>query len=104
MEASPIDPRDIAWELQDPTYRVYFWAVQSSASYEWRITDAASVHEVIAWVEAERGGCTYELFIEHIDRRSSGAGEWIEELGLIRLAGDDPTAGTQGGSVAISSG
>ncbi|MBT2497650.1 hypothetical protein J7E25_00910 [Agromyces sp. ISL-38] len=104
MEISLIDPRDTTWELRDPTYRVYFWTVPDSVSYEWRITDAADVHEVIAWAEAERGERTYELFIEHVDRRASGAGEWIEEPGLIRLVGDNPTTGRIGGSVSISEG
>jgi hypothetical protein len=73
-------------ELRDPTYRVYFWTVADSASSEWRITEATDVQEVIAWAEAEHGDRTYELFIEHVDRRAAEAGEWIEELGLIRLA------------------
>lgn len=98
-----IDPRDVTWELQNPAYRVSFWAVPDRASYEWRITDATDVYEVIAWAEAERGERTYELFIEHVDR-ASGSGERMKELGLIRLAGDDPTAARRGDSVSISGG
>lgn len=103
MEISPIDPRDTAWELRDPTYRVYFWTVPDSASYEWRITAAADVHEVIAWAEAERGERSYELFVEHVDRRASETSEWVEEAGLIRIAGENPTAGMVGGSVSTTS-
>jgi hypothetical protein len=92
MEASPIDPRDTAWEQRDPTYRVYFWSGPAHTSYEWRITGVADVHEVIAWAEGERGERTFELFIEHIDRRESRSG-WTDLPGLIRLAGTNPTDG-----------
>jgi hypothetical protein len=104
MEIAQIDPRDITWEVRDPTYRVYFWTVTDHVSSEWRITEAIDVHEVIAWAEAQRGERTYELFIEYVHRDASAAGEGADEPGLIRLAGADPTAGTRGGAtVTISS-
>lgn len=95
METALIDPRDIRWEVRQPTYRCYFWTVPDSASSEWRITGAADVHEAIAWAEAERGERTYELFIEYVESN--------ERRGLIRLSGDDPTAGTLVGPTSISS-
>ena len=93
MEARPIDPRDIAWEQDNPAYRVYFWELSSDgfapASDEWQITDA-SVHEVITWAEKERGDRNYELFIEHQERNEGRTG-WVDSLGLIRLSGENPT-------------
>ena len=98
MRASPIDPRDTEWECSDPAYRVYFWSQPTSplvayTSYEWRITDASDVHEVVAWAESERRGRTYELFVEHTDRMESRDEGWTDAPGLIRLAGSNPTAG-----------
>ena len=96
MQASPIDPRDTTWECNDPTYRVYFWSSpadggRAHTSYEWRITDAADVYEVIAWAESERADRTYELFVEHSDRMESRTDGWTDAPGLIQLAGFDPT-------------
>jgi hypothetical protein len=98
MEASPIDPRDTTWERRDPTYRVYFWSVptdvwRAHTSYEWRITGAVDVQEVIAWAERERRGRTYELFVERADRMESRTEGWTDASGLIRLSGANPTDG-----------
>jgi hypothetical protein len=98
MEASPIDPRDTTWERRDPVYRVYFWSAPTDASrahssYEWRLTDAIDVHEVIAWAEQERRGRTYELFVEHPHRMEARTEGWVDAPGLVRLAGTNPTDG-----------
>lgn len=94
----PIDPRDTIWERRDPTYRVYSWSVpldvtRAPTSYEWRVTGAIDVHEVIAWAEQERGGRTYELFVEHFNRMESRTEGWTDAAGLIRLAGTCPVDG-----------
>ena len=99
MQASPVDPADTTWECSDPTYRVYFWSSPTGGgtahtSYEWRITEATNVHEVIAWAESERGVRTYELFVEHSDKMESRTEGWTDAPGLIRLAGSNPTEGT----------
>ncbi len=88
-----VDPRDTRWEQSFPVYRVYFWerpsaepgADQESVmwhSEEWRLTDAADVHEVLAWAKGPNGrGRTFELFVE----TSTSDG-----LALLRLAGTSP--------------
>jgi hypothetical protein len=89
-----VDPRDTEWENPDPVYRVYFWHRQAPPagiraesmgwqSEEHRLTEAADVHEVIAWAEQRLpSGDRYVLYVEQSDRGLPG---------LIRLAGTDPT-------------
>jgi hypothetical protein len=97
MQVEGVDPRDVTWEINQPTYRVYFWGRGESPSpkipghvrglycRERRVLDAFDIHQVIAWAndEAEPNE-TYMLYIE---RTESG------ETGLVRLAGTDPSAG-----------
>lgn len=101
MDIAEIDPRTSAWEVNSPTYRVYFWERGVGAAgvprdrvgfacTEFEITGARDVSEVIDWAEAnaETGGRhdgerTYVLYAV-ADRNGS--------TGLIRLAGDDPNS------------
>jgi hypothetical protein len=78
MQTMGVDPRDETWELVDPRYRVYFRA--GTACDEWEVS-GADVREVLAWAEANRGDRTYTLY----------ACVPQDRLGLIRLAGADPT-------------
>jgi hypothetical protein len=89
-----VDPRDAQWEEDSPTYQVYFWyqppappgIPQDRVMYhatEHRLRDATDVHAVIAWAEENAGpDRTYTLYVEHTDS---------EGLGLVHLAGTDPT-------------
>lgn len=79
MDAQLIDPRDEAWEITRPRFRVYFWTGTASEDYELHGTD---VHGAIDWAETQRGERTYTLY----------ACAEVDGLGLIRLAGEDPTA------------
>lgn len=91
-----VDPRDIEWEVDQPTYRVYFWhqpaappgVGQESVMFhgdEYRLGDAANVDEVLGWArERARTDQTFTLYVEHRDG---------DRLGLIQLMGTDPTAG-----------
>lgn len=95
MHAATLDPRDIRWEQDLPTYRVYFYeraalgpeeedGHSSWGAYEWRLTGATDVHEVLAWATGPEGrGRRFELFVE-----------WstAEGTGLLRLAGENPNA------------
>lgn len=90
MDAAPIDPRDGKWEQKSPVYRVCFWepaplppgvdiSHQGWSSEEWRLTDAADVHEVLAWATGPVGqDRRFELFVEVAAQRG---------LGLRRLSG-----------------
>jgi hypothetical protein len=94
-----VDPRDTRWEQSSPIYRVYFWHRPPAESgtdqermmwhcQEWRLTEAADVHEVLAWANGPDGrGRMFELFVEASDSHG---------LGLLRLAGTSPVplAGT----------
>ena len=94
MRAEGVDPRDVEWEIDQPTYRVYFWGKGTAPndvpseevgyySDEHRVLDASDVREVIEWAERTAGpNETYTLYVEH---------EQDGGTGLIQLAGIDPT-------------
>jgi hypothetical protein len=84
MEVTLVDPRDVTWEVDLPTYRVYFWTQGGSACDEWRVTNSASVHDVLAWAMDRVGeGRSYQVFVEVPAEHG---------LGILRLAGADPTS------------
>ena len=79
MEIRSVDPRDESWLIPDPRYRVYFFdASGNSNDYEIAGVDVA---EVSLWAEAQRKGRTFVLYA-CVPRNG---------LGLVRLAGRDPS-------------
>jgi hypothetical protein len=85
LNASPVDPRDIRWEVWDPAYRVHFWRRLGSGGWGSREVQvsATGVSEAAEWADLHANdGETYTLFAV-VDR---GDG-----LGVVRLAGQDPT-------------
>lgn len=77
MEAVPVDPRDVESEVDDPTYRVSFWAQGRATEFD--VIGAADVEEVLAWARGRATGD--QTFTLHaIVHRTS-----------IRLRGTDPT-------------
>jgi hypothetical protein len=84
VEITSVDPRDQNWEIDKPYYRVCFWDA-AATSYEYQVSQADDVAEVMAWAEGERGTRTFTLYacVQH------------DGLGLVRLAGVDPTRATQ---------
>lgn len=82
MQVTGVDPRDVQGENQHPVYRVYFWDHPQHASDEWRLTGASSVHEVLAWAEANAGlHRTYQVWVEAHDP--------LGRLGIVLLSGGD---------------
>lgn len=79
MHVSPVDPRDQDWEDSQPRYRVYFHE-PNGTSEEYEVS-GANVVEVLDWADANRGDRSYVLYACIL---SNG-------LGLVRLAGQDPT-------------
>jgi hypothetical protein len=81
----PIDPRDQRWEIWRPTYRVYFWRLVSPTGWGSREFEVSGgdIVAILNWAErhADRGE-TFTVFVV------VGEGE---RLGLVRLAGGDPT-------------
>lgn len=82
LNVEHVDPRDATWEVDASVYRVHFW--QSDVGYasdEYRLT-GADVLEVLEWAQSTvKPEQTFTIYAE-LDRHG---------LGLIRLAGDDPT-------------
>ncbi|MFF2274116.1 hypothetical protein ACFVTX_17710 [Agromyces sp. NPDC058136] len=73
-----------AAQLEASAYWVCFWTgddIEVAARHDpQRITGAASVDEVLAWLQREQGDRRYELFVETVD--PAGSRE------LVRLGGD----------------
>jgi hypothetical protein len=95
LRVRPVDPRDTAWEVDTPAYRVYFWSLPprpppSSSeegmgwfSDEYEVEDA-DVTVVLEWANSRASpGQTFRLYaLVHCNGTP----------GLVRLAGTDPTA------------
>jgi hypothetical protein len=79
MDIRPIDPRDETWQIVRPRFRVYFWTDTASEEFE---LSGTTVHSAIEWAESRRGDRTYTLY----------ACADVDGLGLICLAGEDPSA------------
>ncbi|GIG22706.1 hypothetical protein Cch01nite_34300 [Cellulomonas chitinilytica] len=80
MRAEMIDPRDATEEVDRPTYRAIFYACATAE--EWRLSDAGSVLEALAWVQQHARGRGHGLWAEY---PASHGG-----VGLALLAGQDP--------------
>jgi len=95
MDVRPVDPRDTGWEVESPSYRVYFWTRPPAPpgvpadlvmyrSNEFELSGVEDVGEVLAWADATAApGSTYTVY---------AVVEGVRERGLVRLAGVDPTA------------
>jgi hypothetical protein len=95
MKVRQVDPRDVAWEIDFPSYRVYFWKPDPPpvgvrdhpvgfSSNEFELSGVSDVGEVLAWIEASASpGSIYTLWVVVVQG---------DERGLVRLAGEDPTA------------
>jgi hypothetical protein len=85
LDARPVDPRDIRWEVSSPTYRVYFWRRVGGGyrSEEFQLSGASDVRDVLSWAEERAEGSTFTVY---------ALLEIRGELGLVQLAGVDPTA------------
>jgi hypothetical protein len=74
------------------TYWVCFWtgdgSEQGARHDPQRIRGAASVEEVLAWVNVEKGERRFELFVETTDHAESRESGWVARRKLLRLAGD----------------
>jgi hypothetical protein len=86
MQATPVDPRDTRWEVDDPTYRVSIWSPLALAP-GWRSAESdvtgADIDEVLAWAREQtpRDG-TFTVWVRAQDNGVPG---------LYRVAGWEPT-------------
>lgn len=81
MQATPIDPRDQTHEVDDPSYRVFFWN-SPSHSDEWELTEA-DLDEVLGWID------------QHSEQRPHSLWAVIrsdDHVTHVRLRGIDPPA------------
>ena len=62
MNVRGVDPRDIESEAK-AVYRVYFWSAGRTVSDEFELTDAADVHEVLRWIDANADGREVEALV-----------------------------------------
>jgi hypothetical protein len=72
MNVRGVDPRDIECEAK-AVYRVYFWSAGRTMSDEFELTDAADVHEVLRWIDANADGREVEALVV-VDGRDEGRG------------------------------
>lgn len=84
LKVRPVDPRDQRWEIWQPEYRVYFWRAErgSYVSREFELS-GGDVLQVLSW--ADGNAAEGETYVLHV------AVGTADGLGLIRLAGVDPT-------------
>ncbi len=85
MRAEPIDPRDQTLQIDDPSYRVYFWAADAGGKEEWELS-GADLQEVLEWIPGRADGRSYSLWVV---TRPPG------EVCLIRLQGIDLDSGPE---------
>ena len=88
-----VDPRDTQWEVDWPTYRVYFWHQPSAAPAfvpdhttwhceEYRLSDVDDVVDVLEWARNRaRSDQTFTIYVEQRD---------AQRRGLVRLHGVNP--------------
>jgi hypothetical protein len=84
VNARPIDPRDQTWELWEPTYRVYLWEREPGTGWrsaEFELSDCDG-GEAMHWAKDAANGRVFTVYAVVRDDRG---------VGLIRVAGDEPT-------------
>lgn len=92
MEVTGVDPRDVFWEVQLPTFRVYFWdrppdisaysGPVGLTSDEYEVT-GADIHDVISWANRyAESNLTYAIYLL--------VSNLSNEKGMVKLAGQDP--------------
>jgi len=81
MRVRPIDPRDQAREVDDPSYRVFFWDGPTSAD-EWELTEA-DLDEVLAWIHQHSAQRPHSLWATF---------RTADDVVCVRLRGIDPPA------------
>ncbi|MFL6041998.1 MAG: hypothetical protein ACJ740_11415 [Gaiellales bacterium] len=62
MNVRGVDPRDIEREVK-AVCRVHFWSAGRTLSDEFELTDAADVHEVLRWIDANADGREVEALV-----------------------------------------
>jgi hypothetical protein len=83
-----VDPRDIDWEVWEPSYRINLWTPRGTPPAAWSCSTyevtGADVEAVLAWTKSQvQDGMTFTILV--VVRNG------LDTLGVVRLAGEDPT-------------
>jgi hypothetical protein len=96
MHARQIDPRNVAWEKEQRTYRVYFQQLddeygpgKGKVSEEWEITDA-DLSQVLTWISDHSRNLPFTLYAYIADDKEPGL------LHLMTRAGAQPGSSSSG--------
>lgn len=96
MDIEPVDPRDIGWEDDNPTFRVTFWERRGSRNDTmWSRSDydvkGAGVDEILAWAKAkdEKSWSSSESSTAVVTVKVL-APAWLGRRGAIRILGAEP--------------
>lgn len=92
MNVRPVDPRDIECE-EKAVYRVYFWSAGRTRSDEFELTDAADIHEVLRWIEANADGREVEALVV-VDGCDVGRGAVLGSTGAFLIGPLDHAGST----------
>ena len=113
MNVRPVDERTSTWEVDQPTYRVFFWergfgppdVPREHVGYgceTYDVSEVADVFEVIAWATANSGagkGVIYpgadRTFALYLVVTDGG------RLGTVHLAGVDPTRARHASTITL---
>lgn len=101
VQAREVDPRDVNVEVDEPTFRVYFWRTAPSlACREFEVT-GGDVDDVIGWADNNAGPDeTYEVgVLTRVGETQAG------DVVLARIKGTDPArTDGDGGTAATANG
>lgn len=81
MNARQVDPRYVRWEVDEPSYRVDFWNLETTESDEWLLQGAGGIEEVMRWAHEHATGRDFVIYVQY---------EADGEYGLLRLHGQEP--------------
>jgi hypothetical protein len=92
MTVRPVDPSDIERE-EKAVYRVYFWSAGRTRSDEFELTDAADIHEVLRWIDANADGREVEALVV-VDGSDVGRGAVLGSTGAFLIGPLDHAGST----------
>ena len=96
MQVRAVDERDVTWEVDDVTFRVFVFAGPANETSCYDITGAQML-DVLGWAQRRcRSGERYAVALVHDEARHHGS----TERGLVWLLGVEPHRSTSSGSTS----
>ena len=103
LQARPVDPTDVSWEVSEPTFRVYLWRRPRPPDMPVDLRPPGVLQSQVGWhcSEWELTGGDVEAALRWTDEHVAGwdaADVWVlvppgpdgRAMGLIRLRGHNP--------------